>query len=561
MSFDDRHTDVRFRHRPPSAAGPAPVTAMLLLGSLVIAACGASSPHPVSAPAPAPLPAAAPASATTSPRGDTVATVPSRAQKIATLRLGIDSLLDDPQFHNAFWGVLIIDPATSDTLYARNAHRLFMPASNMKVITSSVALTQLGADFRFRTTFGMHGRVHDGTLDGDLVVVGRGDPTVSDHMLHDAMIPLRAVADSLVAHGIHRITGHILSEGDAFPDADAGYGWGWDELSEPYAAGVDELMFNEGFTAITVHGGRHAGVPARITTSPLADYPLVRSHVISVPPDDSTPLERLTTALDPVHGDLVVAGTVPVRDSTRLYVAYPDPQGAYLHALADALTQRGIRLRSAPVELSETEEPIALRPVVWGGHPRAAAAIDTLFTLSSPPLRDILPVLLKPSQNQIAEVLLKTLGLERTGVGSADSGRAVVQAQLLSWGVPPDEFVIRDGSGLSRHDYLAPATLVRVFSIMQHDTAFQAFYDALPIAGVDGTIADRMRGTAAAGNVHAKTGTVDRARSLSGYVTTADGIRLIFSFLCNNWTVPVHEVEAVQDAIDERLASMSLGQH
>lgn len=538
------------------AASVAPtVRRMLVVGTcLGGAALAAACAHTATPPAPAPTPIASP------PARDTVTLQPTRTQKIAQLREGIDSLLNDPGFHNAFWGVLIVDPATSDTLYARNAHRLFMPASNMKVITSSVAIAQLGLDYQYRTAFATRGRVRDGTLFGDLLVIGRGDPTMSDHMMHDAMTPLRAVADSLAAHGIHRITGHIVSSGDAFPDANVGFGWGWDELMYSYAAGVDELMFNEGFANLSVHGGRRPGSLARITTTPIPDYPAVRSRVVTVAPGDSSLSKRLTTALDPTTGAVVVAGTVATGDSIVLEVAYQDQDAAYLRALAAALHERGIRLRTSPVTVPDDNGPMALRPMVLATNAsHVSPADDTLFVLTSPALRDILPILLKPSQNQIAEILLKTLGLERTGIGSADSGRRVVESQLAAWGIPSDEFVIRDGSGLSRHDYLAPATLVRVFTLMQQDSAFQTFYDALPIAGVDGTISDRMRGTPAAGNVHAKTGTVDRARSLSGYVTTADGIRLIFSFLCNNWTVPVHQVEQAQDAILERIASMSLG--
>jgi D-alanyl-D-alanine carboxypeptidase/D-alanyl-D-alanine-endopeptidase (penicillin-binding protein 4) len=133
------------------------------------------------------------------------------------LRSSIDSLLGDPRFRSAFWGVLIVDPAHNDTIYSRNAGKLFLPASNMKVVTASVALAQLGPDFRFRTTYAARGSVRDGVLHGDLVVIGRGDPTVSDHMMRDAMLPLRAAAESLAAHGIHRITGHIVSGDDAFP--------------------------------------------------------------------------------------------------------------------------------------------------------------------------------------------------------------------------------------------------------------------------------------------------------------------------------------------------------
>ena len=190
--------------------------------------------------------------------------------------------------------------------------------------------------------------------------------------------------------------------------------------------------------------------------------------------------------------------------------------------------------------------------------PAAIRQPDTLVVLTSPPLRDVLKRLEKPSQNQLAEILFKTIALERTGFGRADSARAVIQRQLVEWGIPPEAIAVRDGSGLSRHDYVAPRTLVKLLDIMRRSPSFDTFYAALPIAGVDGTIAGRMRNTVAASNVHAKTGTVDKARSLSGYVTTADGQMLVFSFLCNNFTVPTRAVERVQDAIAVRLASMRI---
>jgi D-alanyl-D-alanine carboxypeptidase/D-alanyl-D-alanine-endopeptidase (penicillin-binding protein 4) len=235
-----------------------------------------------------------------------------------------------------------------------------------------------------------------------------------------------------------------------------------------------------------------------------------------------------------------VVGALPAGDSAMTSVAHRHPSGAYLAALREALGDRGIAV--------DGPSPA----------PVASPGLDTLFTVTSPPLRDILKAMQKPSQNQIAEVLLKTLGLERTGVGSADSGRAVVERQLAAWGADSDGYAVRDGSGLSRHDYVSPRTVVRVLDAMRHDTAFAAFYDALPLAGVDGTIASRMKGTAAEANLRAKTGFVDKARSLSGYVTTADGEMVIFSFLANNWTVPVRAVERVQDAIGARLAAMRL---
>jgi D-alanyl-D-alanine carboxypeptidase/D-alanyl-D-alanine-endopeptidase (penicillin-binding protein 4) len=242
---------------------------------------------------------------------------------------------------------------------------------------------------------------------------------------------------------------------------------------------------------------------------------------------------------DSIGGGALVEGTIAVGDSTSDNVAYRVPDASFVDALGEALAERGIRIGGQ-----------AFRDTVARG--------DTLFTTLSLPLRDILPALEKPSQNQIAEVLFKTLALEVTGIGSADSARRVIERQLVAWGARDGGYAVRDGSGLSRHDYVTPATLVRVLSVIRSDTAFKVFYDALPIAGVDGTIEKRMRGTPAEGNVHAKTGFVDKARSLSGYATTADGRLVIFSALCNNWTVPTVQVEAVQNMIAARIAGMQL---
>jgi D-alanyl-D-alanine carboxypeptidase/D-alanyl-D-alanine-endopeptidase (penicillin-binding protein 4) len=156
-------------------------------------------------------------------------------------------------------------------------------------------------------------------------------------------------------------------------------------------------------------------------------------------------------------------------------------------------------------------------------------------------------------------MLFRATAFDVTGTGRPDSARAVVERQIAQWGVAvPNEAFIRDGSGLSRYDYISPRSTVRVLDAMRKAPSFKAYYDALPIAGVDGTIRNRMKGTPAEKNVHAKTGSVAMARSLSGYVTTANGKMLIFSFLANNWTTNIRAVERVQDAIAVRLAGMTL---
>src|SRR5256885_8427612 len=204
--------------------------------------------------------------------------------QVAELRAAIDSMADAPEFHNAFWGILVVDPERGDTLYSRNAGKLFLPASNMKVVTSSVALEQLGPNFTYRTTLVARGPLRDSTLRGDLVVVGRGDPSISDHMWVDAMIPLRALADSLASRGVKRIAGRLVAAGNAFPGPVLGYGWSWEDLESSYSAGVDELLFNEGFSEIRVHGGEHPGDPVRIETKPTRSFPSLRSPVTTIAP-------------------------------------------------------------------------------------------------------------------------------------------------------------------------------------------------------------------------------------------------------------------------------------
>jgi D-alanyl-D-alanine carboxypeptidase/D-alanyl-D-alanine-endopeptidase (penicillin-binding protein 4) len=195
---------------------------------------------------------------------------------------------------------------------------------------------------------------------------------------------------------------------------------------------------------------------------------------------------------------------------------------------------------------------------IENGTSDTTAQLEPLATLSSPALSEILKALMKPSQNQIAEMLFRATALDVTGTGRPDSARAVVERQIAQWGVGPTEAVVRDGSGLSRYDYISPRAAVRVLDAMRRSPHFRAYYEAMPIAGVDGTIRNRMKGTPAERNVHAKTGSVAMARSLSGYVTTADGTMLVFSFLANNWTVNIRAVERVQDAIAAQLAAMRL---
>jgi D-alanyl-D-alanine carboxypeptidase/D-alanyl-D-alanine-endopeptidase (penicillin-binding protein 4) len=358
-----------------------------------------------------------------------------------------------------------------------------MPASNQKVLTAAVALAQLGPDYRFTTVIGTRGTRKDSVLTGDLIVVGTGDPTISDRFHGNAATAMEAIADSIRARGITRVTGALVQGGNAFPDSIYGYGWEWDDLTGSSGAPVDELLYNEGMVQ------RPAVIDGRDTT---------------------------------------------IRVATRT------PGYAYLSALYLALSRRRVGVEGLVRLEIDT----------------LAAPYDTIYTFQSPPLSEILKHFMKPSQNQIGEVLLKTVGREKTGIGVADSGAAVITRQLYDWGVDSSGVIVYDGSGLSRHNLVSPETMVKTLVAMMRDsTTFAVFYDALPIAGVDGTIRNRMTGTPAENNLRAKTGTIEFVRSLSGYVSTATDDLLVFALLTNHFTVPVSEVTQLQDAIGVLLAN------
>lgn len=493
---------------------------------LAMVACGGTTTPmstPVTAPLPTPSPAPAPARIGPSP-----ATTPTATQRL------VDSLVALPQFSNAHWGVLIVAPDRRDTLASVRADQLVMPASNMKIITAAVGLTQLGPEFSWRTTFTRTGPIVRGVVRGDVVVEGRGDPSISSAMRGDPMTAFGPLVEALRAAGVRRIAGRIRSsDAAAFPGSPLGFGWDWDDLDAPYGAGVTELMFNEAFTDVHVVGCAASGRAACVTTTPLGTSPVIHSQVVVRAAGSGAP--QLTWWRDSaaVPG-ITIRGSIARGDSTSFEAAHPDDRNTYLAAVTEALRRGGITV---------------------GGGRVVSGAADTVVVLRSPPLRDVVGAMMKPSQNQVAEALFRTIALERSGAGLPDSARALVERQLADWGVRSDAFAIRDGSGLSRHDYLTPHAVAQVLDVMRRGPTFSAFYEALPIAGLDGTLRNRMRGFAQ-GRVRAKTGTIDKARALSGYVTTADGEMLIFSIIANNFSVSNREIDRATEQIVEHLVNM-----
>lgn len=513
---------------------------------LLAIALGACAPARQGA-APVVKPPAPPAASVSSPLPalDAPAVPP-----VEQLRREMDAIFDDPAFANAFWGVLIQSAANGEVFYARNQHRLLMPASNMKLLTASAALLRLAPDFRYKTCLYGSGPVVSGSLQGDLVVVGSGDPTIGGRPLDenyenigrgDPLRDFRHWAAVLGQQGITRIAGRIIGDDNAFDDQAFGPGWSWDYLGYGYAAEVGALVFNENLATVSISPAQ-PGQPPVLGMSPENAAVEVVNELVTVAAGAPAEVEIVRAAGSNrlIMKGHVAAGAPPARRTVAVYQS----TRYFVSALRDALRASGIEVSGEAIDADEME------------YARKVDSWTLLHTHESPPLDYILKVLLKVSNNLYAEMLLKTLGVP---AGSYAGGRTVIESVLSGFGASEADRVIADGSGLSRYNYVTPETLVKILRALYRHSRFEQWYSYLPVAGVDGTLRSRMQGSAAGGNVHAKTGSIANVRTLSGYVRTRDGEMLAFSMMANNFTVPNRSAEYLQDLALERLANFSRG--
>jgi D-alanyl-D-alanine carboxypeptidase/D-alanyl-D-alanine-endopeptidase (penicillin-binding protein 4) len=452
----------------------------------------------------------------------------------------IGAVFEDTAFSRAHWGVVVKSLQSGATLYERNGEKFFMPASNMKLVTGAAVLEALGPDYRYRTEISAAGPIRDGVLRGDLVVRGGGDPTISARFADgDPRAVFRAWADSLRAHGVRRISGAIVGIDSTFVDAPLGRGWAWDDLDAYYAAEAPGLQLNEGAVQVAVFPGSRPGLPGFVTLDPPNGYVRVLNHTTTVPA--GTP-PRIRFEREAAGPGIEVSGEIPADTSVTRDIAVRETPRFFVTVLREVLREAGISVDGPSVLIGDREEEggIAGRPL-------------PLFTHTSPPLREILPAMMKPSQNQIAEMLLKTLGRELRGRGSAEGGIAVVDSLFGTWGLQPGELMMADGSGLSRYNYLTPDLLIGLLERMIRSPNAEVWLASLPIAGVDGTLRNRLRDTPAEGHVRAKTGTISNTRALSGYVTTSGGERLVFSMIVNNSPHSSRDADRLVDTVLLRL--------
>ena len=470
----------------------------------------------------------------------------------------IGEILNAAPSLNASWGIFAKEAEGQDVLYRRNARKSFIPASNAKLYVTAAALEQLGPDYRYETSLYAQGPVRSGILQGNLIVRGSGDPTISGRFHGgDRTAVFEEWAFALQEAGIQSVEGDVIGDDDVFDDTPLGEGWSWNDLPFWYAAATSGLSFNDNTVDLTVRSQR-VGMPAEISWRPYnTDYIQVRNATRTVPARaeyDEEYLKKLGT------NTFTVGSLLPVGDNDNEALAVTNPTLYFVHVFRESLLRNGVAVSGQPVDV----DALSLKP----DYSRAGA-LRTLATYTSPPLSEIVDVTNTRSQNLFAEQLLKTLGARRPlseddllfdeelTAGSAEMGVAVARETFARAGIDTSRINLVDGSGLSRKDLVTPRMTVQLLRYMwNHEDreVASAFYQSLPVAGVSGTLRYRLDRGLVSGNVRAKTGSLSHVSALSGYVETAGGRLLAFSIMCNSFTADSDEIEAIIDAIVALLA-------
>ncbi|MBM3778619.1 MAG: D-alanyl-D-alanine carboxypeptidase/D-alanyl-D-alanine-endopeptidase [Acidimicrobiia bacterium] len=465
-----------------------------------------------------------------------VAPTTGRDATLAQLQQAVSTLIDQPGHRHASWGIVVESLTTGRRLVALNPDARFVPASTLKVITAAVALAAVGPDYRFRTTASAAGPVVDGTLRGDLVLEGDGDPSLEGRGGVKFVAPLIA---ALRARGILRIDGRIVGHDDRVEEPRPGLAWSWDDLGTASGALAGALNIRENTTRVTVRPASTEGSPPRLVLEPEAAGLLLVNRAVTAPAGSP---RTLWAERHPVDAGLTIAGDIAAgAPAAVLTVAVGNPTLAFAQVIRAALIGEGIQVRGAAADVDD------LVPGPMPGEP--------LVSVESPPLSELIRPVVKDSVNMYAEAILR---LATGADGPRATGPAIeaARARLEAWGVAPDTVWMADGSGLSRHNQLTPAALAAVLARVYDPSGWSPLMAGLPVAGVDGSLEARMTGTAASGNARAKTGSMTHVRTLAGYVTTAGGEPLAFAILANHFEGSGVDVTSTIDRIVARLASI-----
>lgn len=524
----------------------------------------------IASPNPTPAPSATPAV----PRSlvSVAATVPAAAppdapKTLAELQSRIEDVMRRPKLAPGIFAVKVASLDTGRTLFAENEDKLMRPASNMKIYTVAAALDRLTPDYRFITSVYAPERPDkSGTIHGDLTIYGRGDPSIAARFNNgDYFKGINDLADRIVAGGVKRVRGDLVGDESYFTGPPLGSGWEWEDLQWWYGAEVSALTVNDNSLDLSVKPGAKVGAPCVITTGPPAPFVSISNRTTTSAAGSKS---ELSVYRGPGENVLEISGSLPLGDNGYTgSVAVPDPTLVFVSMLRVALQQHGVSVtgRTRTVDgRSRASVLPAQNAIPENGaevkQGTSARPLLEITNMQSPPLSVIAAQTLKPSQNLYTELILRTLG-KVAGVNpkqtNEEAGLELVKSFLRQAGVNADEIVLSDGSGLSRNDMVMAGASLQLLTYMSRHRYADVFRDALPIAGVDGTLKNRMKGTPAAGNLRAKTGTLSSVASLSGYVTSAAGEHLVFSMMLNNYA----DANAVRkdsiDAIAVLLASFA----
>lgn len=473
----------------------------------------------------------------------------------------INTILSDPDLSRGFWGIQVVSLSTGEVIYSQNADKLFIPASNTKLFTTAAALALIGPGYKFRTTVETTGSVDQhGRLSGDLILVGRGDPNLSGRVLPynlrtertDSPVKvLEDLADGVVQKGIKYVDGDVVADDSYFAFERYGEGWTQDDLVWADGAPVSALTINDNVVFVSILPADRAGEKAFVNIVPFADYYRVDNRIITTPPGTG---RKIFINREPGSMVLTLWGNMPLGDpGANEALAVEDPAGFAASLFRNLLEKRGVvvygHTGAHHTELASlsTLSVTALATAHGGGDSFVPTQPQILASHESQPLSEDLKVVNKVSQNLHAEILLRLLGREKGTAGTVEGGLEVVKSFLTQVGIPNTEYVFYDGSGLSRQNLVTPHAVVTLLQYAAKQPWGQLYSETLPVAGLDGSLADRFHATIAQGQVLGKTGSLDHVKSLSGYATTRTGEKVAFSIFFNNFDVPGPRA---QDAVD-----------
>lgn len=458
----------------------------------------------------------------------------------------IGEIVNHPKYAAALWGVKIASLDSGKVLFSVNEHKLFSPASNSKLYTMALGMDHLGPDYRIKTSlYALSHPDASGALNGDLIIYGRGDPTINNADIYKAVEPLIA---GLTNNGVKQITGDIIGDDSFFHSGPFGSGWDWGDFENYYGAEISALTINSNLLQIAVKPGESIGAPAQAAFVQTTPYMVIsnRTHTVAKGEKYVVQLTR------PVAENVVyLTGDVPLENPVAIEeTTVHDMAGLFAAVFKDALAQHGITVGGRARAMHRMDREVA---------PLNVAECVELGSMESRPFRDIIRAVEKPSQNLYTDLVLEHIGANtldgKSDATGEQAGIRELNRFLQKVGIPRGQTIFDEGSGLSRENLTSPFATVTLLTYMSHQKDAAVYIDALPIAGVDGTLRHRMRGTAAQNNLRGKTGTLRWANSLSGYVTSAAGEHLVFSMMLNRYAGGSKTEDL--DAIGELLASFT----